>query len=61
MNVYVSCVKRVLDFVIALITLCLLSPFFSLVVVLLFIAHRSFNGIFLCNLEWDIEKRYLKY
>mgnify|MGYP005919855473 CR=1 FL=1 len=46
MRVYVSCVKRVLDFVIALIALCLLCPFFSLVVILLFIAHRSFNGVF---------------
>ena len=46
MSVYVSCVKRVLDFIIALIALCLLSPFFSLVVILLFIAHRSFNGVF---------------
>ena len=43
MRVYVSCVKRVLDFVIALIALCLLCPFFSLVVILLFIAVMFSN------------------
>ena len=46
MRVYVTSVKKVLDFVIALIGVCFLSPFLSFVALLLFIAHRSFKGIF---------------
>ena len=46
MRVYFSCVKRVLDFVIALIALCLLCPFLSFIALLLFIVHQSFIGIF---------------
>ena len=61
MRVYVTSVKKVLDFVIALIGVCFLSPFLSFVALLLFIAHRSFKGIFLFNLEWDIKEEYLKY
>lgn len=46
MNVYVSFVKRVMDFVIALVALCVLMPFLCVVVVLLLIAHKNMHGVF---------------
>lgn len=62
MRVYVTSVKKVLDFVIALIGVCFLSPFLSFVALLLFIAASEvLRGFFLFNLEWDIKEEYLKY
>ena len=60
MRVYVSCVKRVLDFVIALIGVCFLSPFLSFVALLLFIAHRSFKGIFFVQSRVGYKGRIFK-
>ena len=60
MRVYVSCVKRVLDFVIALIALCLLCPFLSFIALLLFIVHQSFNGIFFVQSRVGYKGRIFK-
>ena len=46
MSVYVSFVKRVMDFVIALIALCVLIPFLCIIAILLLIAHKNLHGIF---------------
>ena len=60
MRVYVYCVKRVLDFVIALIALCLLCPFLSFIALLLFIVHQSFNGIFFVQSRVGYKGRIFK-
>ena len=60
MRVYVTSVKKVLDFVIALIGVCFLSPFLSFVALLLFIAHRSFNGIFFVQSRVGYKGRIFK-
>ncbi len=60
MRVYVTCVKKVLDFVIALIGLCLLCPFLSFVALLLFIVHRSFKGIFFVQSRVGYKGRIFK-
>lgn len=60
MRVYVSCVKRVLDFVIDLIALCLLCPFLSFIALLLFIVHQSFNGIFFVQSRVGYKGRIFK-
>ncbi|MBC5620735.1 MULTISPECIES: sugar transferase [Butyricimonas] len=46
MSVYVSLVKRGIDFILALIMLCILMPFLCVVVILLLIAHKKITGIF---------------
>ena len=60
MRVYVTSVKKVLDFVIALIGVCFLSPFLSFVALLLFIAHRSFKGIFFVQSRVGYKGRIFK-
>lgn len=60
MRVYVTSVKKVLDFVIALIGVCFLSPFLSFVAILLFIAHRSFKGIFFVQSRVGYKGRIFK-
>ncbi|MCI7295646.1 sugar transferase [Butyricimonas virosa] len=57
---YVTSVKKVLDFVIALIGVCFLSPFLSFVALLLFIAHRSFKGIFFVQSRVGYKGRIFK-
>ena len=49
-----------LDFVIALIGVCFLSPFLSFVALLLFIAHRSFKGIFFVQSRVGYKGRIFK-
>lgn len=60
MRVYVTSVKKVLDFVIALIGVCFLSPFLSFVALLLFIAHRRYKGIFFAQSRVGYKGRIFK-